>query len=101
MDTKQFISVMVLAVASNQGYIMAPHIFESCLRVNFESYVEVLERVVKPWMDQVTAGRVIQQDCASAHKAKKRPGSTITCPTVGPDFWPPSNPDCNPLDYSV
>ncbi|UYV82172.1 hypothetical protein LAZ67_21001247 [Cordylochernes scorpioides] len=67
--------------------------------------INVLETVVKPWMDMVAAGRkyVLQQDSAPAHKAKKTQSwLTLNVPSHwGPDIWPPNSPDCNPLDYYV
>ncbi|RLU18889.1 hypothetical protein DMN91_009247 [Ooceraea biroi] len=47
--------------------------FEKGLKVNADSYIKVLETVVKPWMDEVAAGReyVLQQDSAPAHAARK------------------------------
>ena len=59
--------------------------------------------VVKPWMDGVAGGcpYVFQQDGASARNA----AITQTWLTNnlqdfwGKEVWPPSSPDCNPLDY--
>ena len=54
-------------------------------------------------MDEIAAGRpyVFQQDSAPAHKAKTT--QAWLCNNVphhwSPDLWPPSSPDCNPLDY--
>ncbi|UYV72851.1 hypothetical protein LAZ67_10000990 [Cordylochernes scorpioides] len=79
MHTKFPASVMVLGVISSEGDVMPPHFFEKGLRMNADTYINVLETVVKPWMDMVAAGR--------NH--------------WGPDIWPPNSPDCNPLDYYV
>ncbi len=64
---------MVLGVVSNKGDVMPPHIFEAGLRVNTKIYLDVLTNVVKPWMDEVAAGRpyIGQQDGAPAHTSKK------------------------------
>ncbi|UYV71391.1 hypothetical protein LAZ67_8002951 [Cordylochernes scorpioides] len=74
-------------------------------QMNADTYINVLETVVKPWMDMVAAGRkyVFQQDSAPAHKAKKTQSwLTLNVPSHrGPDIWPPNSPDCNPLDYYV
>ncbi|XP_053947683.1 uncharacterized protein LOC128856410 [Anastrepha ludens] len=57
------------------------------------------------WMDRVAAGReyVFQQEAASTHKAKKTQAWLQNNLPYhwSPDFWPPSSPDCNPLDYYV
>ena len=105
MSTKFPSTVMVLGVVSNEGDVMPPHFFKRGLRVNADIYIDVLREVVKPWMDQVARGRpyVFQQDGAPAHNAKK---TQTWCSDNLPDFWgkdvwPPSSPDCNPLDYYV
>ncbi|UYV78315.1 hypothetical protein LAZ67_16000938 [Cordylochernes scorpioides] len=105
MHTKFPASVMVLGVISSEGDVMPPHFFEKGLRMNADTYINVLETVVKPWMDMVAAGRkyVFQQDSAPAHKAKKTQSwLTLNVPSHwGPDIWPPNSPYCNPLDYYV
>ncbi|UYV61469.1 hypothetical protein LAZ67_1004962, partial [Cordylochernes scorpioides] len=105
MHTKFPASVMVLGVISSEGDVMPPHFFEKGLRMNADTYINVLETVVKPWMHMAAAGRkyVFQQDSAPAHKAKKTQSwLTLNVPSHwGPDIWPPNSPDCNPLDYYV
>ncbi|UYV78418.1 hypothetical protein LAZ67_16001289, partial [Cordylochernes scorpioides] len=64
MHTKFPASVMVLGVISSEGDVMPPHFFEKGLRMNADTYINVLETVVKPWMDMVAAGR----NCFSAKK---------------------------------
>ncbi|UYV79804.1 hypothetical protein LAZ67_18000702, partial [Cordylochernes scorpioides] len=100
MHTKFPASVMVLGVISSEDDVMPPHFFEKGLRMNADTYINVLETVVKPWMDMVAAGRkyVFQQDSAPAHKAKKTQSwLTLNVPSHwGPDIWPPNSPDCNP-----
>ncbi|UYV82608.1 hypothetical protein LAZ67_22000121 [Cordylochernes scorpioides] len=92
MHTKFPASVMVLGVISSEGDVMPPHFFEKGLRKNADTYINVLETVVKPWMDMVAAGRkyVFQQDSAPAHKAKKTQSwLTLNVPSHwGPDIWP-------------
>ena len=101
MKTKFPATVMVLGVISNKGDVMPPHVFEAGLKVN----TEVLTNVVKPWMDGVADGRpyIWQQDGAPAHNSKK---TQDWCRDNLPYFWekevwPPSSPDCSPLDYFV
>ncbi|UYV72243.1 K02A2.6-like, partial [Cordylochernes scorpioides] len=60
MHTKFPASVMVLGVISSEGDVMPPHFFEKGLRMNADTYINVLETVVKPWMDMVAAGRNYQ-----------------------------------------
>jgi hypothetical protein len=105
MATKFPATVMVLGVVSNEGDVMPPHFFAKGLKINAEEYIKVLRDVVKPWMDGVANGRhyVFQQDGAPAHNAKR---TQDWCAANLPEFWPkevwpPSSPDCNPLDYYV
>ncbi|UYV73528.1 hypothetical protein LAZ67_10003973 [Cordylochernes scorpioides] len=57
MHTKFPASVLVLGIISSEGDVMPPHFFEKGLRMNADTYINVLETVVKPWMDMVAAGR--------------------------------------------
>jgi hypothetical protein len=105
MATKFPATVMVLGVVSNEGDVMPPHFFQKGLKINAQEYLKVMEEVVKPWMDGVANGRhyVFQQDGAPAHNAKV---TQDWCQANLPEFWskevwPPSSPDCNPLDYYV
>jgi hypothetical protein len=105
MATKFPANVMVLGVVSNGGDVMPPHIFPKGLRVNTEEYLDVMKTVVKPWMDQIAGNRhyVFQQDGAPAHNSKKTQDLLReNLPEVWEkEVWPPSSPDCNPLDYFV
>ncbi len=105
MHSKVPASVMVLSVVSSEGHVMPPHIFPQGLRLNADGYIETLRTVVVPWMDSISAGRpyVFQQDSAPAHKAKKTQAWLLDHVPHhwSPDLWPPSSPDCNPLDYFV
>ncbi len=42
---------IVLSIVSNEGGVMPPHIFTKGLRVNTDEFINVLEIVIKPWMD--------------------------------------------------
>lgn len=105
MHTKFPATVMVLGVVSSEEHVMSPHSFPQGLRVNAVGYIEVLETVVKPWIDRVCNVRpyIFQQDSASSHKA----ATTQEWMTrnlhnhITPDIWPPSSPNLNPLDYYV
>jgi len=105
MKTKFPATVMTMGVISNEGDVMPPHFFEAGLKVNTDVYLDLLSNVVKPWMDQVAAGRhyIWQQDGAPAHNSNR---TQQWCRDNLPFFWekevwPPSSPDCNPLDYFV
>ncbi|UYV68006.1 IKK1 [Cordylochernes scorpioides] len=77
MHTKFPASVMVLGVISSEGDVMPPHFFEKGLRMNADTYINVLETVVKPWMDMVAAGR----KCARYSPVKNH-HSTKTAPPI-------------------
>ncbi len=66
MSTKFPTTLMVLCVVSNEGDVMPPHIFPKGLRVDTGEYLNVMETVVKPWMDQIAGNRhyIFQQDGA-------------------------------------
>ena len=67
------------AEISSEGHIMPPHIFEVCLKVNSNVYLDVLKSVVIPWCNQVVVVLRLW---------------TLLSLT-------PSSPDLNPLDYFV
>ena len=73
--------------------------------MNAAIYIEILEVVVKPWIDSMIGEMlyVFQQDSTPLHKAMttqdwmpENPYDHIT-----PNIWPPSSTDLNPLDYYV
>ncbi|EFN86088.1 Transposable element Tcb2 transposase, partial [Harpegnathos saltator] len=105
MHTKFPATVMVLGVVSNEGHVMPPHFFCQGLRVNAAAYIEVLETVVKPWIDSVRGDRpyIFQQDSAPSHKAMMTQDwmTENFYDHITPKLWPPSSPDLNPLDYYV
>lgn len=94
---------MVLGVISSEGDVMPPHIFLEDLNINADAYIYVLQTAVKPWMDKTAARRdyVFQQDSAAAHKARKTQAWLHANVPYhwSLDLWPPSSPNCNPLDY--
>jgi hypothetical protein len=105
MSTKFPATVMVLGVVSSDGDVMPPYFFEKGLKINQAEYIKVLRTVVKPWMDQVAGDRpyIFQQDGAPAHTGNQtqtwcRENLRGFWPK---EIWPPSSPDCNPLDYYV
>ena len=73
IKTKFPATVIVFGVASSEGHIMPPHIFEVGLKVNTKVYLDVLKSMVIPWCNQVAGGRpwVWQQDSAPANKSKE------------------------------
>ena len=96
---------MVFGVASSEGHIMPPHIFEVGFKVNIKVYLDVPKSVVIPWGNQLASGRpwVWQQDSAPAHKSKEtQTWLQKECyDFVTFSHWPPSSPDLNTPDYFV
>ena len=103
--TKNPASSMMLGVIASDGNRMPPYWFPKGLRVGTEEYLDVLQTVVKPWLDaQYPEGNyVFQQDSAPSHKSKK---TQAWCKDNLADFWswtiwPPSSPDLNPMDFAT
>ena len=75
------------------------------MKVNQHVYKKFLEETLIPEMKKLSGrkGYIFQQDGATSHTAtmvieyleKKVPE------LLPPDFWPPSSPDLNPLDYGL
>lgn len=103
--TKFPASVHVLCVVSSDGDVMSPHFFQKGQAVNKEVYLDIMITVVKPWMDEIAAGRpyVFQQDNAPAHASHVvQNWMDDNLPLFwSKAFWPPNSPDLNPLDYYV
>ena len=106
--TKFPATVMVLGVVSSEGHVMPPHIFEQGLKITTEVYLGVLEQVVVPWCQGVAGDRpwVWQQDSAPAHMSRRtqawlKDETNGVYSFVPYTHWPPSSPDCNPMDYFV
>ena len=82
-----------------------PICFRKWLLVNDATYIEVLEVVMKPWIDSVRGERsyVFQQDSAPSHKAMTMQDwmSENLHDHITPNIWTPSSTDLNPLDYYV
>ena len=96
---------MVLGVVSNEGHVMPPHFFQEGLRVNSATYIEVLDTVVKLWIDREQNGRpyIFQQDSVPSHKAQNTQEwlADHFYNHITPNLWPPNSSDLNPSDYYV
>lgn len=88
--------VMVLDVVSNEGHVIPPHFFPQGLRVNAAAYIEVLETVVKPWIDNICNIRpyIFQQELAPSHKALQTQKwmANHLYDHITPNIWPPNSP---------
>ena len=103
MHSKYPVHVMVLSAVSSGGDVMEPVFIPDGLHLGANSYVRLLDEHVKPWMDMVANGRpyVFQQDSSPAHKARTTQAWLFANVPWSPYLWPPSSPDCHPLDYFV
>lgn len=73
-ETKFPVNVHVLAVVSNEGHIIPPHLFVEDDTVTAHVYLRVLSTVIfQLWMDRVCkrGPYVYQQDGTSAHTSRK------------------------------
>ena len=50
-------TVMVFRCVSCEGDVMPPHLFREGLRLNSDTYMELLITVVKPWIIRVANGK--------------------------------------------
>jgi transposase len=73
------------------------------VKINSAHYVDMLEREVLPWMEELDYPPIFQQDGAPAHTARATQGwcNEMFFDFVKKDEWPPSSPDLNPCDYAI
>jgi hypothetical protein len=67
-----------------------------------EEYLKVMEDVVKPWMHHLAARcyYVFHQHGTSPYNSKWTQ-EWLKVKLREKEIWPPSSPDCNPLNYCV
>lgn len=96
-------SVMVWAGVTTSGK-KTPLIFvEQGVKINGPKYVEMMQEDVLPWLEDSGAPYLFMQDEAPAHTSNV---AQNWCRENFHDFldkteWPPSSPDCNPMDFSI
>lgn len=98
--------VMFLGLVASNGLISPPIWVDEGVKIDSKCYIDILKRSVLPWIraNFSPGSFVLQQDNAPAHAA--RATQQFLREELGDDFWPssmwpPSSPDCNPLDYYV
>ncbi|QQP40634.1 Uncharacterized protein FKW44_014746 [Caligus rogercresseyi] len=103
--TKHPQGAMMLGVVASDGKSVPPIWFPAGLKVGTNEYLDVLKTVVKPWLDSTypEGNYVFQQDSAPGHKAiKTQKWCSDNLTNFWPwGMWPPSSPDCSPLDYGI
>ena len=94
--TKFPASVMTLVVIGSNRAVMPPHFFRPKEKVGADTYCDVLELVVIPWMKDVAGDTnfVFQQDSIPAHTAKKTVNMLKSNNVLFWDShtWPPTPP---------
>ncbi len=114
---KQPQSVMVFGAVVSNGAMMPPIIIPPKVTITSMSYQELVLPKLKTWLEQQfgppsdfmgTEGMsriVLMQDGAPAHTSKSTQAwlvSNLGRDNVwGREQWPPSSPDCNPMDFSL
>ena len=76
------------------------------MKIKADNYLnDVLIKEILPWNQKEFVGQqwTFMQDSAPAHKAERvQDWLQLNIPDfIKHNEWPPSSPDCNPLDYSV
>ncbi len=103
--TKHPAGIMMLGVVTSDGKAMPPYWYPKGLGIGQKAYLHVMKTVVKPWLDeQYPDGNYVwQQDSAPGHKAKTTQNwcSKHLAAFWPWSMWPPSSPDCSPLDYGI
>ncbi|QQP52854.1 Transposable element tcb1 transposase, partial [Caligus rogercresseyi] len=88
-SSKKPAAVMTLTVISSEGDVMVPHFFQVNETVNKTVYLDVLKRVVEPWMKEDGWRAQNTRVSMTANTAHFWP----------PTFWPANSPDLNPCDF--
>ena len=104
--TQRAKGVMFLGLVASNGLVSPPVWVDQGVKINSKGYIEILKNSVLPWLraNFRPGSFVLQQDNAPGHAA--RATQEFLREELGDDFWPssmwpPSSPDCNPLDYYV
>lgn len=103
--TKHPAGVMVFGAVASNGLAMPPVFIKEGLKVNTEVYIGILKDHLMPWI-KANFGKdqfvVFQQDGAPCHTSKRTQAWLAENLNFwSKEFWPPSSPDLNPLDYSI
>ena len=101
--TKHPWQVMVLGVLASDGKKMPPYFFKDGEKIGMAEYYRVLRYTILPWIkvNYPEGNYVWVQDGAPSHMSAKNQkfckDNFVSFWTK--DFWPPSSPDLNPLDF--
>ncbi len=98
-------SVMGFSAMVSNGLSMPPIIFSSGTKINSKVYQTTVLKKAKAWMEEKfeLGEAVSMQNGAPAHTSRSMQAWLTR--NLGEDafwkktMWPPSSPDCNPLDF--
>ena len=94
---------MAFGVITSEGDVKPPQSFPEGLKLNTYGNICILKEVVKPWVDQVVAGRLYmwQQESVPYHtnwKAQAWLSENLANHTL-PDIWSPNSLSATPLTF--
>lgn len=105
MKTNFLHTAIVFIYVSSEGDVIPSGIFEPCLRLISEVYVNFSKAVVKPWLRVVAIRRQYawQQDSISCYTSLQSQKwlSEKYSHFSNSNFWPPNDLICNPIYYHV
>ena len=105
-ETSRFTKkVMVSAGVSWNGRTNIHFIDTNKVKVNSESYIQLLEEGLLPDCRRLYPNEdfIFQQDGAPSHTSRVTQAylDQNTPEYIKKDEWPPQSPDCNPMDYAI
>ncbi len=101
---------MVFGAVASDGHVMKPIIFPSTMNINSINYQQLVLTKVKEWIRETWGPEqeqspIFMQNGAPAHTSKST--QEWLAKNLGEnnfwkkELWPPSSPDCNPMDFSI
>lgn len=103
--TQKPASVMVWGAVASNGKKSPLFRIPDGVKINRHVYLDFLKSKVVPWIKEEFVGTSVcfQQDGAPAHTANVvQEWCAANFDHFWPkSFWPPSSPDCNPLDFAM
>ena len=105
MHSKYLAHIMMLGIVSSDGDVMEPVFILDGLHLGANRYVRLLDEHVKTLMDMVASEKPPYDFNRTLvlPQGHDHPGLALKNVPYhwSPHLWPPSSPNCNPLDYFV
>lgn len=103
--TQKPVSIMVWGAVASNGKKSPLFRIPDGVKINKTVYLDFLKTMVIPWIKEefTDVSICFQQDGAPAHTANEvQQWCEANFEHFWPkSFWPPSSPDCNPLDFAM